>query len=109
MLSRRMLLRNLLGAAAIGMVDFPMHELLWAQGNQLTGMQRGDMGRLAAGFKRSFNVPALSVAISRSGQFVFDQGFGFNQGMQMGNAKDLGPVNMSSLFRIASLTKPITA
>ena len=109
MFSRRVLLRNLLAAAAVGMVDFPMQGLLWAQGNQLTGMQRGEMGRLAAGFKRSFHVPALSVAISRNGQFVFDQGFGFNQGIQMGNAKDLGPVNMSSLFRIASVTKPITA
>jgi CubicO group peptidase (beta-lactamase class C family) len=93
----------------MGMVDFPIPGLLWAQGNQLTGMQRGEIGRLAAGFKRSFNVPALSVAISRNGQFAFDQGFGFNQGIQMGNEKDLGPVNMSSLFRIASVTKPITA
>src|SRR5271156_6363273 len=109
MFSRRVLLRNLLGAAAVGMVGFPMQELLWAQGNQLTGNERGEFGRLAAGFKRSFNVPALSVAISRNGEFVFDQGFGLNQNIQTGNAKDLGPVNMSSLFRIASLTKPITA
>jgi CubicO group peptidase (beta-lactamase class C family) len=54
-------------------------------------------------------VPALSVAISRNGQFVLDQGFGFNQRIQMGNTKEMGPVNMSSLFRIASLSKPITA
>jgi CubicO group peptidase (beta-lactamase class C family) len=109
MLSRRALLRNLLGAAAVGMVDFPMQGLWRAQGNQPAGIERGQMGRLAAGFKRSFNVPALSVAISRNGQFVFDQGFGFNQGFRMGNSKDLGPANMSSLFRIASVTKPITA
>ena len=108
MLSRRVLLRNLLGAAAFGVVDFPMPGLLWAQGNQLTGMQRGEMGRLGASFKRSFNVPALSVAISRNGQFVFDQGFGLNENIQTGNAKDLGPVNISSLFRVASLSKPIT-
>jgi CubicO group peptidase (beta-lactamase class C family) len=109
MLSRRVLLRNLLGVAAVGMIDFPMQGLGWAQGNQLTGMERGEMGRLAAGFKRSFNVPALSVAIARNGQFVFDQGFGFNQGFAVGKEKDMGPANMSSLFRIASVTKPITA
>lgn len=109
MLSRRVLLRKLLGAAAVGVVDFPMSRLLWAQGVQLTGIERGEIGRLAAGFKRSFNVPALSVAISRNGQFVLDQGFGFNQRIQMGNTKEMGPVNMSSLFRIASLSKPITA
>ena len=90
MLSRRVLLKNLLGAAAVGMVDFSMPRLLLAQGNQLTGMQRGEMDRLGAAFKRSFNVPALSVAISRNGQFVFDQGFGLNENIQTGNAKDLG-------------------
>jgi CubicO group peptidase (beta-lactamase class C family) len=105
MLSRRVLLRNLLGAAAVGMIDFPLQ----AQVNQLTGVERGEMGRLAAGFKRSFNVPALSVAIARNGQFVFDQGFGFNQGFAVGKQKDMGPANMSSLFRIADVTKPITA
>jgi CubicO group peptidase (beta-lactamase class C family) len=94
-----------LGAAAVGMIDFPMQ----AQGNQLTGMERGEIGRLAAAFKRSFNVPALSVAIARNGQFVFDQGFGFNQGFAVGKQKDMGPANMSSLFRIADVTKPITA
>ena len=109
MLSRRVLLKNLLGAAAVGMVDFSMPRLLLAQGNQLTGMQRGEMDRLGAAFKRSFNVPALSVAISRNGQFVFDQGFGLNENIQTGNAKDLGPVNISSLLRVASLSKPITA
>jgi CubicO group peptidase (beta-lactamase class C family) len=109
MSSRRVLLRNLLCAAAVGMIDLPMQGLWLLDGDQLTGMERGEMGRLVAGFKRSFHVPALSVAISRHGQFVFDQGFGFDQGLRMGNAKDLGPANMSSLFRIAELTMPITA
>jgi CubicO group peptidase (beta-lactamase class C family) len=108
-LNRRWLLKSLLGAAAAGVVPFPMQGLWLPQGNQLTGMQRGQMGRLAAGFKTRFRVPALSVAISRNGQFVFDQGFGFDQGFAAGKAKDLGPTNMLSLFRIADLTMPITA
>jgi CubicO group peptidase (beta-lactamase class C family) len=76
---------------------------LWQQGIQPTGMQRGEMGRMVAAFKGNFRVPAFSVAISRSGQFVYDQGFG------MADGKDLTPANMSTLFRIASVTKPITS
>jgi CubicO group peptidase (beta-lactamase class C family) len=64
---------------------------------------------MAAAFKRSFSVPSLSVAISRNGQFVFDQGFGFNQGFRFGNVKDMGPTDISSLFRIADVTMPITS
>ena len=108
-LSRRFLLKNLVGAAAAGMVPPPMWGLLFPQGDQPTGIERGEMGRIVAAFKRNFSVPALSVAISRNGQFVFDQGFAFDQGFRQGNSKDLGPTDMSSLFRIASVTKPITA
>jgi CubicO group peptidase (beta-lactamase class C family) len=102
---RRLFLKNLLGAA--GMATLPLRGL--SQGNQPTGMERGEMGRLATAFKANFHVPALSVAMSRNGQFVYDQGFGFDQGFSVGNAKDLGPTNMSSLFRIADVTMPITA
>ena len=108
-ISRRSLLKNLSSAAAAGMAASPLRGLWFSQADQATGMERGQMGRLAAAFKSNFRVPALSVAISRNGQFVFDQGFGFDQGFHMGNAKDLGPANMSSLFRIASVTKPITS
>jgi CubicO group peptidase (beta-lactamase class C family) len=102
-LSRRSFARNLLGAAAGGMVPSPVHRMLWAQGDRPTGMQRGGMGRLAGAFKSNFRVPALSVAISRNGQFVFDQGFG------MADSAKLVQANMSTLFRIASVTKPITS
>ena len=95
-LSRRRLLKHSLSAAAAAIVAHPLQGLWLPQGNQTTGMERGEIGRLAAAFKSNFRVPALSIAISRSGQFVFDQGFGFNQGIAMGNAKELGPTNMSS-------------
>jgi CubicO group peptidase (beta-lactamase class C family) len=101
--SRRSLIKNLVGAAASGTLARPLHGALWQQGTQPTGMQRGEMGRMAAAFKSSFSVPALSIAISRQGQFVYDQGFG------MADRQDLAPANMSTLFRIASVTKPITS
>jgi CubicO group peptidase (beta-lactamase class C family) len=86
-----------------------MQGLSLVQADATTGMERGEIGRLAAAFKRSFSVPSLSIAISRNGQFVFDQGFGFNQGFRFGNVKDMGPTDMSSLFRIADVTMPITS
>lgn len=102
-LSRRLLIKNVLATAASGMLARPLHGLLSPQGDQPTGRERGDMGRLAGAFKANFRAPALSVAISRNGQFVFDQGFG------MADAKESAMVNMSTLFRIASVTKPITS
>ena len=105
MLSRRGLLKNLLGAGAASMVGLPLRGLWIPPG----GMQGREIGQLVAAFKRTCSVPALSIAISGNGHFVFDQGFGFDQSFQLGRAKDLGPVDMSSLFRIASLSKPITA
>ncbi len=107
--TRRSLLKYLTSAAVAGMVRLPMQGLLLSQAEATTGMERGEIGRLAASFKRSFNVPSLSIAISRNGQFVFDQGFGFNQGFRFGNVKDMGPTDMSSLFRIADVTMPITS
>src|ERR1700688_2527146 len=81
-LTRRGLLKCLTGAAAAAMFRLPMQALPLPQADTTTGMERGEIGRLAAAFKRSFSVPALSVAISQSDQFVFDQGFGFNQGFR---------------------------
>ena len=107
--NRRSLLKCLAGAAAAGMVRLPLQGLWLPQSETIPGRERGEIGRLAAAFKRSFSVPALSIAISRNGQFVFDQGFGFNQGFRFGNVKDMGPTDMSSLFRIADVTMPVTS
>ena len=68
-----------------------------------TGQQRGEMGRIAQGFRQQFSVPATSIAISRNGQFVYDQSVG------MGDRQHLVQVEQDSLFRIASVTKPITS
>jgi len=49
------------------------------------------------------NAPGLSVAIARHGQFVYQQGFGVAD-------KSTGErVTPASLFRIASISKPITS
>jgi CubicO group peptidase (beta-lactamase class C family) len=103
--SRRTMVRNLLGATAIGAAGFSTPAVLFEQGadDRFTGQERGEMGRLVAEFKRSFSVPAMSVAISRNGQFVYDRAFGL-----MDRSKAL-QAQQSTLFRIASVTKPITS
>jgi CubicO group peptidase (beta-lactamase class C family) len=49
------------------------------------------------------NVPGLSVAVARHGQFVYQQGFGY------ADKSASERVTPASLFRIASVSKPITS
>jgi CubicO group peptidase (beta-lactamase class C family) len=73
----------------------------WLQ--QPRGAERGDIGRIAAEFKRQFRVPALSVAFSKNGQFVYNHAFG------MADREHSQQADISNLFRIDSLSKPITS
>ena len=56
-----------------------------------------------ADFMKANSVPSASVAISQSNKLVYARGFGFLDS----NAKEA--VSPTSLFRIASISKPITA
>jgi CubicO group peptidase (beta-lactamase class C family) len=103
-LTRRSLLQNLLTSAAAATIPLPSLEALaQPQYGGSNGQQRGEMGRMAAAFRQQFSVPASSIAISRNGQFVYDQAVG------MGDRQHLMQVQQSSLFRIASVTMPITS
>lgn len=108
-LSRRTIIRSLLAAATTGFIALPIRKALSAQSADggvtggVTGRERGDMGRIAGAFRRTYSAPGLSVAIARNGQFVFDHSIG------MAYHPKLQQVVQSTLFRIASVTKPITA
>lgn len=54
-------------------------------------------------FQRQYRVPAMSVAISRNGQFAYDHAGG------MADPQHSIQAQQNSLFRIADLSKPITA
>jgi CubicO group peptidase (beta-lactamase class C family) len=54
-------------------------------------------------FQRQFRVPAMSVAISRGGRFVYDHAGG------MADPQHSIQAQQGSLFRVADLSKPITA
>lgn len=92
----------LMGAAAMGAVGVPIWGQRGAYGG-ITGQERGEMGRIAGAFRRQFSVPATSIAISRNGQFAYDRSAG------MVDREKSIQVQQSSLFRIASVSKPITS
>ena len=104
-LTRRSMMQSLLGAAAASVAaTCATADLLAQQGDdQIAGRERGEMGRQVAEFKRTFSVPGLSVAIARNGQFVYDRPFG------IADREKAMQTEQSSLFRIASVTKPITS
>jgi len=70
---------------------------------QPTPTERQAMARVAEAFMREFAAPALSVAITRNARVVYDQPFGVSS-LESGE-----PLEASNLFRIASVTKPITS
>jgi CubicO group peptidase (beta-lactamase class C family) len=65
--------------------------------------QLASMDRIARDFMNRCRVPALSVAISRHGQFVYRKAFGL---ADQGKDEKATP---ASLFRIASVSKPVTS
>ncbi|TAJ25548.1 MAG: class A beta-lactamase-related serine hydrolase [Reyranella sp.] len=65
--------------------------------------ERGAMNEVAEAVVREFEVPGLSVAISAGGKLVYEEGFGF---ADRGTGEKVTPRH---LFRIASLSKPITS
>lgn len=103
-ISRRTLLRNLCGGAAAGILaprsdGFPALQAEEREGNG----GRAAMFRIARAFMNKYEVPGLSISITRNGKFVYEHQFG------MADRQETQQVLQNSLFRIASVTKPITS
>src|SRR5208283_1100980 len=64
---------------------------------------RAAMFRIARAFMNKYEIPGLSISITRNGKFVYEHQFG------MADRQETQQVLQNSLFRIASVTKPITA
>ena len=71
--------------------------------DEVSASEREEMAAVATAFMRKFDVPGLSVAISRNGRVVYENPFGES------NRESGERLTVSNLFRIASVTKPITA
>jgi CubicO group peptidase (beta-lactamase class C family) len=103
-LSRRSLIRNLCGAASAGIVVPRLQGFSSEQAQENEGNGgRAEMFRIARAFMEKYSVPALSISIARKGEFVYEHPFG------MADKKEAQQLLPNSLFRIASVTKPITS
>src|SRR5687768_6692933 len=58
---------------------------------------------LMTAFLREHDVPGAALAVARDGRLIYARGFG------VADRATAAPVEPDSLFRIASLSKPITA
>lgn len=104
-IDRREALKRMIGAAASLIVAPPLSALAWAapQRQRPTPEEHREMAALGRQFMNQFFAPALSVAIVRNGEFVFERPFGMaDKDVQL-------QTSATTLFRIASATKPITS
>src|SRR6478672_11887512 len=70
-------------------------------GNPVSGLEAID--QTATMLMQKYSIPGMALAVTKGGRLVFARGYGFAD-------TDLKtPVNPDSLFRLASVSKPLTA
>jgi len=82
-----------------------LHTGIFAQdlpisGDEVPQLKGFDVGVTA--FMKKWNVPGGQVAVCKDGRLVYSRGFGY------GDLNGKEPVNTKNMFRIASVSKPIT-
>lgn len=77
----------------------PLH----AQTKSLPADKRAEIERAASSFMAANSVPGVSVAVVQDGELVWSAGFG------MADLENFVPATSSTLFRLGSVSKPITA
>jgi CubicO group peptidase (beta-lactamase class C family) len=101
--TRRAVITNLLRAAASAGIGVPALNTLAQSVFGTSNRRPVGMGQYTEPFQRQYRVPAMSVALSREGHFVYDRAGG------MADRQHLTQAQQDSLFRVADLSKPITA
>jgi CubicO group peptidase (beta-lactamase class C family) len=106
-LPRRRFMRLAAGAAALPALLAPSRAP--AQPSSLTETaepapsERAAMATLARAFMQKYAMPGLSVAVGRAGAILYEDAFGW------ADRDTREPLSPANLFRIASVTKPITS
>jgi serine beta-lactamase-like protein LACTB len=77
----------------------PLH----AQTRSLSADKRTQIEKAASSFLAANSVPGVSVAVVQDGELVWSAGFG------MADLENFVPATPSTLFRLGSISKPITA
>lgn len=76
---------------------------VWRQnGDRLNWVVKKDVDDAIVAYQDKFDVPGLSVAIARDGKLVYTRGFGF------ANLEQKQVAHSGTIFRLASVSKPIT-
>ncbi len=75
----------------------------FAQDSELAPNKRAQIDAAISKFMASTHVPGLSVAVVENGEFEWAQGFGFS------DIENNVPASEHTLFRLASISKPLTA
>jgi CubicO group peptidase (beta-lactamase class C family) len=109
-IDRRAMLARSLGSAGLawlfpfGLSSSAVAQQTFSAGDAVaTPDERAAMANLAQAFMQQYDVPALSVAIGHNGAILYKDAFGW---ADRENDERATPDN---LFRIASVTKPITS
>ncbi|HMD39588.1 MAG TPA: serine hydrolase domain-containing protein [Candidatus Acidoferrum sp.] len=76
---------------------------LRAQTKTLSAEKRAQIQKTASSFMAANSVPGISAAVVRDGELVWSEGFG------MADLENFVPATPATLFRLASISKPITA
>src|SRR5208282_2876185 len=76
---------------------------LRAQNKILSAEKRAQIEKAASSFMAANSVPGLGVAVVQDGELVWSQGFG------IADLENFVPATASTLFRLASISKSITA
>lgn len=74
-----------------------------AQNKNLPAATRAHIEKAASSFLAANSVPGIGVAVVQDGEIVWSQGFG------MADLENFVPATSSTLFRLGSISKPITA
>ncbi|HKN76464.1 MAG TPA: serine hydrolase domain-containing protein [Candidatus Acidoferrum sp.] len=76
---------------------------LRAQNKILSAEKRAQIEKAASSFMAANSVPGISAAVVQDGELVWSTGFG------MADLENFVPATSSTLFRLGSISKPITA
>ncbi len=101
--SRRAFLRHLAGVAALARFSGVQNAVARALDAEISADEREAMAALANGYLAEFGSPGLSVAVAQRGRLAYAEGFG------LANPATGAKVTPANLFRIASISKPVTS
>jgi len=75
----------------------------FAQTDKLSPKKRTQLDAATARFRAKNNLPGISIAVAENGEYEWSKGFG------MADLENLVPATSQTLYRLASISKPITA